>query len=632
MLRTLLKSRNLIRTMSTSKVNLNLAAATTSTPEITKPLYQFQNSLPKLPVPELEATLKKYIKTVKPLVSEEQYQNTLKVVEKFQNEVGPELQKRLQARASNESILNWLDAWWNDIAYFSYRDPVVIYVSYFYVYNMLPSQIKNTTRGAEIIQAALQFKDLVVSEELEPEKDRKGPLCMSTYKYMFNATRIPAEGSDYVETFDMEKNQHVIVARKNKFFKLELNNKNGQRLSTKEIDYQLSQIIELAGDKADPNPIGLLTTQNRDIWLDARNKLLQHSKKNSESLNAVESASFLLCLDETSPANKDEASRACWHGDGKNRFFDKSLQFIVFENGVAGFNGEHSRMDGTPTCRLNDYVNTVLTKKQVNHGTSFNKEGLLPPTELKFELNNDIQTIIKESEVAFNNLINKHDLKVVKSSYGKNSIKKFKVSPDAYAQMVIQLAFYLLHGKFGPTYESATTRRFHSGRTEVCRTVSEDSVAFCKGMVNDQLSLKQKHELVLKAIQSHVAYISDAVEGKGVDRHLLGLKLSVNKDEPVPELFKDPSYTFTSHWNLSTSQLSSEHFDGYGWGEVVPDGYGIAYMIKKDAIQFNVTAIKPVNNTNDGYITPDVNAMADSLHKSLELIRAVFAASEKAKL
>ncbi|KAJ1676509.1 Carnitine O-acetyltransferase mitochondrial, partial [Spiromyces aspiralis] len=42
------------------------------------------------------------------------------------------------------------------------------------------------------------------------------------------------------------------------------------------------------------------------------------------------------------------------------------------------------------------------------------------------------------------------------------------------------------------------------------------------------------------------------------------------------------------HWNLSTSQLSSEYFDGYGWSEVVPDGYGLAYMIKKESFHINV--------------------------------------------
>lgn len=33
-------------------------------------------------------------------------------------------------------------------------------------------------------------------------------------------------------------------------------------------------------------------------------------------------------------------------GEGANRWWDKSLMWIVFKNGEAGFVGEHSCMDG----------------------------------------------------------------------------------------------------------------------------------------------------------------------------------------------------------------------------------------------------------------------------------------------
>ena len=63
-----------------------------------------------------------------------------------------------------------------------------------------------------------------------------------------------------------------------------------------------------------------------------------------------------MCLDDTSPANTYELSRACWHGDGKNRWYDKHLEFIVFANGEAGFIGEHSAMDGMPTATMTNWL------------------------------------------------------------------------------------------------------------------------------------------------------------------------------------------------------------------------------------------------------------------------------------
>ncbi|KAI5307321.1 hypothetical protein KEM56_007586 [Ascosphaera pollenicola] len=114
-------------------------------------------------------------------------------------------------------------------------------------------------------------------------------------------------------------------------------------------------------EHADGKPaIGCLTSQNRDAWADAREILLKASPANAGSLKDIEAASFVVCLDDAKPVTLEERSRQYWHGDGKNRWFDKPLQFIVNDNGTAGFMGEHSMMDGTPTQRINDYVNAMI--------------------------------------------------------------------------------------------------------------------------------------------------------------------------------------------------------------------------------------------------------------------------------
>jgi carnitine O-acetyltransferase len=70
--------------------------------------------------------------------------------------------------------------------------------------------------------------------------------------------------------------------------------------------------------------------------------------------------------------------------------------------------------------------------------------------------------------------------------YGKNVIKKYKCSPDAWAQMVKQLAYGKMHGgKPAVTYESAQTRKFALGRTEVIRSASKESKAFVEAMLGD---------------------------------------------------------------------------------------------------------------------------------------------------
>lgn len=53
-----------------------------------------------------------------------------------------------------------------------------------------------------------------------------------------------------------------------------------------------------------------------------------------------------------------------------------------------------------------------------------------------------------------------------------------------------------------------------------------------------------------------------------LNRFIKGLRMSLQSNEKKPAIFADPSYAKSTHWNLSTSQLTSEYFQGYGWGEV----------------------------------------------------------------
>lgn len=84
--------------------------------------------------------------------------------------------------------------------------------------------------------------------------------------------------------------------------------------------------------------------------------------ENANLLEKVESSDFVICLDDQTPVTRDEGSRACWHGDGRNRFFDKPLQFIVFENGKAGFMGEVSEeiYNCTHTQNTNVYISILV--------------------------------------------------------------------------------------------------------------------------------------------------------------------------------------------------------------------------------------------------------------------------------
>lgn len=544
-------------------------------------MLRFEDSLPRLPVPTLEETSKRYLNSVHPLLNNSEYENTKNAVHEFTKPggVGHELQRRLQARRDDPKHKNWIYEWWNDAAYLTYRDPIVPYVSYFYSHRDDRRRRNPAKRAAALTSAVLEFKKQVDNGTLEPEYMRRFPISMESYQWMFNACRIPSPKRDYPVKYPPSEHKYIVVIRKNQFFKLP-HEVNGQQLNASELETQFRRIYTVA----EKSPaLGSLTSQNRDIWTSARQGLLEANPANAAALETIQASSFIVCLDDAAPVTLEERAHQYWHGDGQNRWYDKPLEFVINENGTSGFLGEHSMMDGTPTHRLNDYINMLIFTNKLDLSDPSVRSDLPEPLPLKFHLNQHVLSEIHRARADFDSLIAQHDLRVqAYQGYGKNMIKKFKASPDAYVQMIIQLAYHKMYSYNRPTYESAATRRFQQGRTETCRSVSDQSVAWCDAMADPEVPPERCIELFRAAVDAHVQYISDAGEGKGVDRHLFGLKKCLKEGEEMPAIFEDRAYGYSGTWYLSTSQLSSEYFNGYGWSQVVDDGFGIAYMINEN--------------------------------------------------
>ncbi|PHH69562.1 hypothetical protein CDD82_7670 [Ophiocordyceps australis] len=584
-------------------------------------MLRFQDSLPRLPVPSLQDTAKRYLKSLHPLLTQTEFEASNAAVTEFIQPNGPgaKLQDRLLAKSQKDK--NWLYEWWNDAAYLSYRDPVVPYVSYFYSHRDDRRRRDPAKRAAAISAAVLEFKKLVDSGALEPEYMKRLPLCMDSYQWMFNACRVASRPVDYPVKFSSEHHKHIIAVRNNNFFKI-LHEVDGKPLNPAELETQFRRTYEMAAAKPGP-PLGILTSQNRDVWADARQMLLQAAPNNPAALEAIESASFLVCLDDAAPVTLEERAHQYWHGDGANRWFDKPLQFIVNDNGTSGFMGEHSMMDGTPTHRLNDYVNDLIFSGKINLDGFSTRSNLPDPQPLRFVVSAQLQKAMECATVEFDRVISQHQLAVqAYQGYGKGLIKKFRFSPDAYVQMIIQLAYFKMHGCSRPTYESAATRRFQLGRTETCRSVSDESVAWCTAMCDSAALDADRVTLLRKAINAHIEYITAASDGKGVDRHLFGLKKLLQPGEEVPALYQDPAYAYSSSWYLSTSQLSSEFFNGYGWSQVIDGGFGIAYMINENSINFNIVSKCLGSDRMSHYLAEAASEMRDLLMPTLDLPKA----------
>lgn len=608
-----------------TKLRMPVQAPKFSTSSVKGDLFKFQTQLPKLPVPQLEETAQKYLKSVEPYLSKEQLNETTSKVSEFikSGGVGEKLQSRLQDFSKDKD--NWLAEWWDDYAYMSYRDPVVPYVSYFFSHK----DINNVVGKDQLYKATLlsyytiEFMLQVQNETIEPEVIKGNPYCMNAFKYMFNNSRVPEVGSDITKMYDGKLHQYFIVVYNNNFYKVN-HHKDGEPLSKSQL-YQQFQLIK--NDNVTPRgvPVGALTSLNRDEYVSAYKHLIA-SPINELSLETIFASSFVICLDNNTPITIEEKSKNCWHGDGQNRFFDKPLEFFVSANGNSGFLGEHSRMDATPTVQLNNYVYKKISEEnpkqfvQELSSTTLDLDSKKPGL-LQFDLDPVSRSNIATAVSKFDATIDSHHEELFQHyGYGKGLIKKFKVSPDAFVQMMIQLSYYKLTGKIRPTYESAATRKFLKGRTETGRSVSNESKKFVETWTDVNASVEEKVETFQAACKQHVNYLSQAADGKGVDRHLFGLKQMLAAGEEVPEIFKDPVFSYSSTWYLSSSQVPSEYFQSWGWSQVIDNGFGLAYLINNDWLHVHISCKKNNGLRSDHlkwYLVESANEMKDILSKGL---------------
>ncbi|KIJ65645.1 hypothetical protein HYDPIDRAFT_130991 [Hydnomerulius pinastri MD-312] len=591
-----------------------------------------QTSLPPLPVPALPATLERLKASLRPLArSQEEYTATCQKIDEFGKEggVGKALQEKLEERKRERE--HWLEEWWDDLGYLSYRDSVVVNVSYYYGFQPQPAHLPQTpvARAAAITRGAMLFRQRLRAGQLPPDATKDTQFCMDTYRWMFDCSRVPGpQGVDWSVSYAGSPNPspdlgHIIVVRKNRFWKVKAE-VDGTVLGMGDLMRQFQYIYDHSTEEYPA--IGALTASDRDTW--AKDfELLSSTPHNASHLRAIHSSAFLVSLDDSAPAPTSEVdvSRALWHGTLatsitssthvaralSSRYVDKPLQFIVFDNGVAGLMGEHSVMDGTPTVRacdeLLDFIADPSSDFRLSPSTSLSSAtSASTPAPLDFDLSPipALDTAISAAQKSLSDLASSQALSFLRTGYGKAAIKAFGVGPDGWAQMVVQVAYARLDRRFNGgegkpegkenmkvtpwpvgTYEAATTRRFYKGRTETIRVVSDEAVTFVRAMLEGSATREEKVRLFKEAVKKHGQLAREAGMGEGVDRHMLGLKLlhPSQTATPLPPLFSDPLYTRSSHWTLSTSAIFSKYFGVYGWGEVVPDGFGVAYITGFDS-------------------------------------------------
>ncbi|XP_042611283.1 choline O-acetyltransferase-like [Cyprinus carpio] len=339
------------------------------------------------------------------------------------------------------------------------------------------------------------------------------------------------------------------------------------KLNEADVQAQLEWIYEqtLSTEQKQPD-VGLLTTEGRTDWAQARDQLIK-DPVNRKSLELMERCVCVVCLDDPSGLEPSNTNRAALvlHGGGRdkngsNRWYDKPLQFVIGADGVCGVVCEHSPFEGIVLVQCTEHLLKNIHSWKQSSGRSASE--LPHPPRLLWKCSARIHDMLSFAADHLQRLVRNLDLNVFMFAvYGKEFIKQQKMSPDAFIQLALQLAFYRCHRRLVSTYESASLRRFRQGRVDNIRSSTPEALAFVKAMTDGGTSAQdsEKIEKLRAAVDAQRKITVLAITGMGTDNHLLGLReIAKEMKMEIPDIFSDETYHISNHFILSTSQLQRE--------------------------------------------------------------------------
>jgi choline O-acetyltransferase len=248
---------------------------------------------------------------------------------------------------------------------------------------------------------------------------------MAQYYRLLGSCRRPGIERDSQFLPDLKNrddSHHIIVCCRNQMYCVIVQADQIGKLSEDEIFSQLLYILSDAPCLPSAPPmIGLLTAEPRRVWAKDREVLLQ-SEQNSRNIELIEKSLINLCLDETLPpafnargfvgaapsthltGDRDETNMAheMIHGGGSecntaNRWFDKTMQIIICNDGTWGLCYEHSTSEGIAVVSLLEKILNKIDEIPSPEENGITQQHLPPPERLEWIVEAQIQRRIQDA-------------------------------------------------------------------------------------------------------------------------------------------------------------------------------------------------------------------------------------------
>ncbi|XP_031556780.1 choline O-acetyltransferase-like [Actinia tenebrosa] len=495
-------------------------------------------------------------------------------------------------------------------------------------------------RSSLLILSILKARDFYTGQEFKPDEYKGQPFTMQWYSFLFS-TSVQFH-RELIEryTAPREYSRHVIVMYGGRAYSVEMIRTDvmGEEVmpTYEEIKRQLERVIQMDGRSPPSLEVSAITSLSAKDRHVVEQNLVHASDRNNYNFAVIRDSLLVISLDpDDQPRTANDALFCLQSKNFTNRWYDRSVNLVVFGNGVAGFVMNYlAGMTGAVASSFAELVKNkeeeILVCLQEEYLASHDQiklKELKAPSYLHWDDIEDksicktIKQIIKLKEesgpfaplrqVAFR----------LNCDLTRKALIERSVSPCGTFHAALQLALLRVCGRHTSVFEIVSIRNFKFGGMTWMETNTTDmnlflnaASAFLSNSKPDVTSSKEWLKILLrKAIASYRENVVLNKKGDVTLWHLdsiyrtLGLETRLPRQrnklknlrsliqQPLIDFLREPSVnllppskaeTFTSNpgWNPAVEAVGR-----VGVKSMLP--LGVHYLFGKTAISITVSSL-----------------------------------------
>ena len=568
-------------------------------------------SVKPLPVPELDGTLERFLTTVRPLVDDATYEQTVRATRDFREQHGREVQAGLEEFAADENAAgnSWLSEDWLS-GYLMTRTslPLTSNVGFQITGDF---GAPGLGRAAELVYRAACVHLQQVRGETPREVDPRGNhISMDQWRCLEGGLRHPAgEVDDIIRPELSAANREIGVIYRGRLFAVRISDADGRPLSLRTVAEALRSVVSGEEAPVEPDlPFGTLSYLGSQKAAPLLDELVENPH-NAEIYERITRMIFMVNVLDAQAEVIEHLERSAFEVGHAWAYKPLTYEVCLADDWLA-IHVEHSTVDGATILAAVARMQELIIPEQP-------VDSEVPEPELlTWSLSDTLRSTLLNELVAYRRAAALHGVHRVFVPRPHAAELPFRISDDAAQQLIMLYGQLATYNRVRSVYEAVDMREYQAGRTECLRPVTTEAVEFVSALLAGEATLEQ----FKAALDAHRGWVKACKSARGIDRHLLGLQYVAERHGLDTSFFDNPGLAVMRRDFLSTTSIGGpEQIVRYAFAPTTPEGFGMTYTRLSDGYEYCINYRRDTSEDLEGF----ARNLTVGAEKLWEFVRAV---------